>query len=99
MEEKNSTVSGLPVLKEAGDGRSSLHGYKGLCVCVCVCVCVCACSVDQSHPTLYNPMDCSPWAPQSMEFSSQEYWSGLPFPTLGEIPDPGIKFEFLASPA
>ena len=25
-----------------------------------------------------------------MEFSRQEYWSGLPFPTLGDLPDPGI---------
>ena len=27
----------------------------------------------------------------SMEFSRQEYWSGLPFPSPGELPDPGIK--------
>ena len=27
----------------------------------------------------------------SMGFSSQEYWSGLPFPTLGDLPDPGIE--------
>jgi len=26
-----------------------------------------------------------------MEFSRQEYWSGLPFPSLGDFPDPGIK--------
>ena len=37
-----------------------------------------------------------PWtvaylAPLSMEFSRQEYWSGLPFPTLGDLPNPGIK--------
>ena len=30
-------------------------------------------------------------APLSMEFSRQEYWSGLPFPSPGNIPDPGIK--------
>ena len=29
--------------------------------------------------------------PLSMEFSRQEYWSGLPFPFLGDLPDPGIK--------
>ena len=29
-------------------------------------------------------------APLSMEFPGQEYWSGLPFPTLGDLPDPGI---------
>ena len=30
-------------------------------------------------------------SPQSMEFSRQKYWSGLPFPSLGDIPDPGIE--------
>ena len=30
-------------------------------------------------------------APPSMEFSRQEYWSGLPFPSPGDLPDPGIK--------
>ena len=30
-------------------------------------------------------------APQSMEFSRQEYWSGLPFPPPGYFPNPGIK--------
>ena len=27
----------------------------------------------------------------SLEFSSQEYWSGLPFPSQGDFPDPGMK--------
>ena len=35
----------------------------------------------------------------SMKFSRQEYWSGLPFPTSGELLDPGIKPAFLVSPA
>ena len=35
----------------------------------------------QSCPTLCNPMDCTCQAPLSMEFSRQEYWSGLPFPS------------------
>ena len=30
-------------------------------------------------------------APLSMKFSRQEYWSGLPFPSPGDLPDPGIK--------
>ena len=43
----------------------------------------------------------TPWtvdyhAPQSTEFSRQQYWSGLPFPSLGDLPDPGIE---LGSPA
>ena len=31
------------------------------------------------------------WALQSMGFSRQEHWSGLPFPPPGNLPDPGIK--------
>ena len=30
-------------------------------------------------------------APPSMEFSRQEYWSGLPFPFPGDLPNPGIE--------
>ena len=30
-------------------------------------------------------------APRSMGFSRQEYWSGLPFPSPGDLPNPGIK--------
>ena len=30
-------------------------------------------------------------APLSMEFSSKEYWSGLPFPSPGDLPNPGIE--------
>ena len=38
-------------------------------------------------------------APQSAVYSRQEYWSGLPFPPLGDLPDPGIKFASPVSPA
>ena len=34
-----------------------------------------------------------------MEFSQQVYWSGLPIPTLWDLPDSGIKPSYLASPA
>jgi len=37
-------------------------------------------------------------APLSMGFFKQEYWSRLPFPPLGDLPDPGIKPESPASP-
>ena len=38
----------------------------------------------------------TPWtvayqAPPSMGFSRQEYWSGVPFPSPGDLADPGIK--------
>ena len=46
-------------------------------------------------------MDCvACQAPLSMEFSiPQEYWSELPFPSPGDLPDPGIERESPASPA
>ena len=42
----------------------------------------------------------TPWTvahqtPLSMEFSRQKYWSGLPLPSPGNLPDPGIKPGFL----
>ena len=46
--------------------------------------------VAQSCPTLCNPVNCTHQAPPSLGFSRQEYWSGLPFPSPGELPDPGI---------
>ena len=46
----------------------------------------------------------APWTtahqvPLSMQFSRQEYWSGLPFPTPGDLPDPGIEPTSPVSPA
>ena len=55
---------------------------------VSVCMCV---LFSQSCPTLCGPLDCSPHAPLSMGFSRQGYWSGLPFPSPGDLPDPGTK--------
>ena len=53
--------------------------------------------VTQLCLTLCNPIDCvACCAPLSMGFSRQEYWSGLPFPSPGELPDSGTE---LRSPA
>ena len=52
----------------------------------------------QICPIFCYPMDCSPQAPLSMEFSRQEYWSGLPCPPPGDLPDPGLEPTSLASP-
>ena len=46
----------------------------------------------------------TPWtvpcqAPLSMEFSRKEYWSGLPFPSPGDLLNPGMEPTFLATPA
>ena len=51
----------------------------------------CCCLVDKSYPTLCNPIDCSPPGFLSMRFPKQEYWKGLPFPSPGDLPDPGIE--------
>ena len=60
-----------------------------------LCVCV------PSHSVI---SDSDPWTvalqdPLFMEFSRQKYWSGLPFPTPWDLPDPGIESMSLAPPA
>ena len=57
-------------------------------VCVLSCVCL---SV--------TPWTATRQAPLSMEFSRQEYWSGLPCPPSGDLPDPRVQPEFLLSSA
>ena len=49
------------------------------------------CSVAQLCLTLCDSMDCSPPG-----FPRQEYWSGFPFPSLGDLPGPGIEPMFPA---
>ena len=62
-------------------------GYFGdVCVCVCVYVCVSHSVVSD----ILQPHGLQP-APRSMEFSRQEYWSGLPFPSPWDLPDPGVE--------
>ena len=52
--------------------------------------CVCACVL--SHVRLFvTPWTGARQAPLSMGFSRQEYWSGLPFPPPGDLPDPAIE--------
>ena len=46
--------------------------------------------VTQSCPTLCNPWTIACQIPLSMKFSRQEYWNVLPFPSLGNLPNPGI---------
>ena len=74
------------------------------CVCVyisiCMCVCVCVCVYTLSHVRL----SAAPWTvacqvPLSKGFSSQQCWSGLLCPPVGDLPDPGIKPMSLASSA
>ena len=52
--------------------------------------------VTKSCPTFATPWTVACQAPLSVGFSRQEYWSWLPFPSPGDLPDPGIE---LRSPA
>jgi len=47
---------------------------------------------------LVTPWTVARQARLSMRFSRQEYWSGLPFPSLGNLPNPGIEPKSLKSP-
>ena len=67
------------------------------CTLIYVRVCVPSCF---SHVRLFSTL----WTitcqvPLSMGFSRQEYWSGLPYPSPGALPDSGIKSASLMSPA
>ena len=47
--------------------------------------------VAKSFSTLVTPWTVACQAPLSMGFSKHEYWSGLPFPSPGDLPNPGIE--------
>ena len=59
--------------------------------CILHCMIANSCLVAKSCPTLYDPMDVAHQTPLSMAFPRQEYWSGLPFPPPGDIPDPRVE--------
>ena len=63
-----------------------------------------SCALDSAQSLNHVRLFATPWtvahqAPLSMGFSRQEYWSGLPFPTPGDLPHPGIEPTSLESPA
>ena len=47
--------------------------------------------VTQLCPILATPWTVTCQAPLSIGFPRQEYWIGLPFPSLGDLPNPGIE--------
>jgi len=57
------------------------------------CMCVLSCFSHVWH--FVTPWKVACWAPLSMGFSEQEYWSGLPYPSPGDLPDSGIKLRSL----
>ena len=76
-------------------------------VCVCACACVRVRVRAHAHVLSHSVVSDSLWppwtigcqAPLFMEFSRQEYWSLLPFPTPGYLPNAGIKPSSLACSA
>ena len=58
---------------------------------VCVCVCSLSCVQFFGGSKDYSP-------PGSSTHRNQEYWSGVPFPAPGNLPNPGIKPTSLTSP-
>ena len=74
--------------------QSSLCSTVGPC-CYLFHICMLRCSVIW----LCNPMDCSPPGPSVHGIFQAGYWSGLPFPPPGDLPDPGIEPMSPASPA
>ena len=85
-----------------------VHVHVCMCVHMCVRVCACVCMCGGAYNFWSCSFSCSvmsdsvtPWTvahqgPLTTGFSRQEYWSGLPFPSPGDPPDPGIE---PASPA
>ena len=72
--------------------RFQLHGrFQGLSI-----ACVCACSIALHAQSLQSCPTLTPWTvahqtPLFMGFSWTENWSGLPFPSPGDLPNPGIE--------
>ena len=58
---------------------------------MCVCVCACMLSHFSCAQLFVTPWTVAHQAPLSMRFSRQEYWSELPCPPPGDLPNPGIK--------
>ena len=84
IEETDPSCSGMvdPARKILFSGLPSLGGSES--------------EVAQSYPTLCDPMDRSLPGSSVHEFSRQEYWNGLPFPSPGYLPKPGIEPGFPA---
>ena len=69
-----------------------------MCVCVCLHACVLSCSVV-SDSFMKTPQTIACQVPLSRGFFREEYCSQLPFPSPGDLPDPGIELTSPSSPA
>ena len=88
----DSSVRGIFPGKNTGVGcHLLLQGSSNLCY-----LSLLHCKQTLYHCASHVQLFATPWtvahqAPLSMGFSRQEYWSGLPFPSPGDLPNPGIE--------
>ena len=71
---------------------------EGVLACLAAPTYVCTLSRFSHVRLCATPWTVAHQVPMSKGFSRQEYWSGLPFPSPGYLPDPGIKLRSLMSP-
>ena len=97
QEPKSKSPEASELSPQCDTGFDLAPGYPQASALGSAWPCVCLCT--QSCLTLCDPMDCSPTGTSVHRISRQEYWSGLPFPTPGDLPSPGMKPVSLVSPA
>ena len=83
--------------KDFQGSETTLDDTRMMCGCVCVCVHTCARSVAQLCQLLATLWTVACQAPLSMGFARQEYWTRLPCPPPGDLPDPRIELASLKS--
>ena len=96
----------MSLIKGERGGTQTLRSlYAGLVTpkspeaSACSSVCVCACCHISCVQLFGTPWTVARQGPLSTGFSRQEYWSGLPCPPPGDLPNPGIESTCLKSPA
>ena len=87
----------IPYRYPGTNSRSSTVPNKWLMGILVLWVSVCKYSVAQLCPTLVTTWTVACQASLSLEFPRQEYWSRLPFPTPGHLPNPGTEPASLVS--
>ena len=87
------------ILKPVLLASASIGQWIIVCVCVCARAHERALSCFSSVQLFMTLWTAAHQTPLSMGFSRQEYWTGLPRPPPGDLPDPGTKPASLKSPA
>ena len=90
--ETDSDVENKVMVDRGNGGGINCEIGTGVYLCPCTCV--------LSHVQLFvTPWNTACQDPLPMEFSRQEYWSGLPLPAPEDLPNPGMEPRSFLSPA